>query len=96
MGSSIATVQKASNSYGKGSPQPQQTQQTFQPPVIDGASLNTSPQGKGASGQKFTYSPTSGQPTVGVPNQYTNTVGQWDNANIQPSFQPRSGGKGKG
>ena len=51
--------------------------------------------GKGASGQKFTYSPTSGQPTVGAPNPYTNTVGQWDNATIQ---QPatRSGGKGKG
>jgi hypothetical protein len=52
--------------------------------------------GKGASGQRFTYSPTSGQPQIGRPNQYTNTVGQWDNASIQPSSQPRSGGKGKG
>lgn len=51
--------------------------------------------GKGASGQRFTYSPTSGQPAMGSPNRYTNTVGQWDNATIQ---QPatRSGGKGKG
>lgn len=51
--------------------------------------------GKGASGQKFTYSPTSGQPTVGAPNPYTNTVGQWDNATIQQPAS-RSGGKGKG
>lgn len=50
-----------------------------------------SPAGKGVSS---TYSPTSGQPSIGSPNQYSNTVGQWDNANIQP--QSSSGGKGKG
>lgn len=47
------------------------------------------PQGKGAS----TNSATSGQPRMGQPNNYTNTVGGWDNASIQPQ---RSGGKGKG
>jgi hypothetical protein len=51
--------------------------------------------GKGASGQRFTYSPTSGQPQMGRPNQYTNTVGQWDNASIMPQPVQRSG-KGKG
>ena len=50
---------------------------------------------KGASGQKFTYSPTSGQPAMGQPNRYANTVSQWDNASIQrPAYN--SGGKGKG
>lgn len=51
-------------------------------------------QGKGASGQAYTYSPTSDQPSMGSPNQYTNTIGQWDNARIS---QPNRGfGKGKG
>jgi hypothetical protein len=48
------------------------------------------PQGKGAAS---TNSATSGQPRMGQPNNYTNTVGGWDNASIQPQ---RSGGKGKG
>ena len=50
------------------------------------------PQGKG--GRKVMYSPTSNQPSMGQPNPYPNTVGQWDNASIQP--QPRQSGKGKG
>lgn len=48
------------------------------------------PQGKGAAS---TNSATSGQPRMGQPNNYANTVGGWDNASIQPQ---RSGGKGKG
>lgn len=48
----------------------------------------------GNVGQKITYSPLSDQPTMGQPNPYPNTIGQWDNANIQP--QPRRSGKGKG
>lgn len=48
----------------------------------------------GASGNKVMYSPLSDQPTMGQPNPYPNTIGQWDNANIQP--QPRQVGKGKG
>ena len=50
---------------------------------------NMQPQGKGSS----TNSATSGQPRMGQPNNYANTVGGWDNASIQPQ---RSGGKGKG
>jgi len=58
-------------------------------------STGSMPQGKGASGQRFTYSPTSGQPAMGQPNRYANTVSQWDNASIQrPAYS--SGGKGKG
>ena len=49
------------------------------------------PMGKGG---RQTNSATSGQPRAGAPNQYSNTVGQWDNAQIK---QPQSGGgKGKG
>ena len=50
------------------------------------------PMGKGGV---QTNSATSGQPRAGMPNQYSNTVGQWDNARIQPQ-QPQGGGKGKG
>lgn len=50
------------------------------------------PMGKGGA---QTNSATSGQPRAGMPNQYSNTVGQWDNAQIQPQ-QPSYGGKGKG
>lgn len=50
------------------------------------------PVGKG--GRRVMYSPLSNQPTMGQPNPYPNTIGQWDNASIKP--QPRQGGKGKG
>jgi hypothetical protein len=33
---------------------------------------------------------------MGQPNMYPNTVGQWDNASIQPQQPRNSGGKGKG
>jgi hypothetical protein len=49
------------------------------------------PMGKGG----YTNSATSGQPRMGMQNQYSNTVGQWDNSQIQP-LQPKRGGKGKG
>lgn len=48
------------------------------------------PQGKGG---RITFPQQGGQPQMGKPNAYSNTVGPWDNANIQP--QTRSG-KGKG
>ena len=50
---------------------------------------NMQPQGKGSS----TNSATSGQPRMGLPNNYANTVGGWDNASIRPQS---SAGKGKG
>ena len=50
------------------------------------------PSGKG--GNQVTFPGQGGQPRAGMPNQYSNTVGQWDNASIQP--MRRSGGKGKG
>jgi len=63
-------------------PEDYQPQQRYQP----------QPMGKGGV---QTNSATSGQPRAGMPNQYSNTVGQWDNAQIQPQ-QPIHGGKGKG
>ena len=56
------------------------------------SSDQSQPSGKG--GRRVMYSPTSNQPTMGQPNPYPNTVGQWDNASIQP--QTRQMGKGKG
>jgi hypothetical protein len=49
------------------------------------------PMGKGGVQSN---SATSGQPRIGQQNQYSNTVGQWDNSQIQPV--QRQGGKGKG
>jgi hypothetical protein len=63
-----------------------------------GAPQNQMPSGKG--GQQVqgmqgasTNSATSGQPNIGSQNPYSNTVGQWDNAQIRPT---NNGGKGKG
>jgi hypothetical protein len=39
---------------------------------------------QGANGV-VTNSATSGQPMMGAPNDYSNTVGQWDNATQQPN-----------
>jgi hypothetical protein len=43
-----------------------------------------------------TNSATSGQPRMGQQNQYSNTVGQWDNTQQQPKQPQYGGGKGKG
>jgi hypothetical protein len=52
-----------------------------------------SPAPQGFNGA-VTNSATSGQPQVGVQNQYSNTVGQWDNT--QQQQPPMMGGKSKG
>jgi hypothetical protein len=49
--------------------------------------------GKGA---KSTNAATSGQPQMGQPNMYPNTIRPWDNASIQPQQSRNRGGKGKG
>lgn len=75
----------ANQSGGKGgAPAPQAETQPFP--------QQPSPMGKGGA---QTNSATSGQPRIGQQNQYSNTVGQWDNSQIQP-LQPKRGGKGKG
>jgi len=90
MGMQSASVQSPQTTQPSGkmasSVQPQQDiAPAVQPQIM---------QGKGASGQRYTYSPTSGQPAAGSPNQYANTVGQWDNARISQPAQRY--GKGKG
>lgn len=47
-----------------------------------------------AKGGNYQSNATSGQPRMGQANPYPNTVGQWDNAQIQPVQQQH--GKGKG
>lgn len=52
--------------------------------------------GKGI-GSNITMPGQGGQPKMGQPNNYTNTVGKWDNARIWPQQSSQSsGGKGKG
>ena len=92
-----AQVQKAQTSGGKGQ-SPATFSQTPDSVANQSVSLpaqQNSPQGKGASGQRYTYSPTSGQPSMGSPNQYTNTVGQWDNASVMPQPVQQRGKGGK-
>jgi hypothetical protein len=50
----------------------------------------------GGKGGRTTNAATSGQPQMGQPNNYPNTVGQWDNASIQSQQPLNRGGKGKG
>jgi hypothetical protein len=51
-----------------------------------------SPMGKGGS-RNITMPGQGGQPRMGQPNAYSNTIQPWDNANIKPQNQS---GKGKG
>jgi len=83
-----AQVQSPQTSGGKGqAPAPQAETQ----PNPNPAAQTPQPMGKGGA---QTNSATSGQPRMGAPNQYPNTVGQWDNTQ-QQTQQPMQG-KGKG
>jgi len=109
MGSPISQVASSTQPQGKGASQPPNfaqpagPQQQIDSPVTG---LNNQP----SNGQSFnqtigkggaksvqpttTNSATSGQPQLGRANNYSNTVGQWDNASIQP--RQTQSGKGKG
>lgn len=86
MGFSSQVQQPATgHSSGKGgASQPQQPNYSV---------MQNQSSGKGGQQGQVTYPSTSGQQQMGMPNQYSNTVGQWDNAQIQPN---RPSGKGKG
>jgi hypothetical protein len=43
-----------------------------------------------------TFPGQGGQPEMGQPNKYSNTVGSWDNSSTGMSTQLANGGKGKG
>lgn len=104
MGGFASQVQESQTGQpsGKGGPISQAAQSVSSPPVdsttapkplngIQNAYFAQPPRPMGKGGAQ-TNSATSGQPTMGAPNQYPNTVGQWDNSQIQPV----SHGKGKG
>jgi hypothetical protein len=90
MGMSSASVQPGTQPQGKGfaTPQPTANADVAGPDSISGQA-----QGKGT---KTINAATSGQPQMGQPNMYPNTVGQWDNASIQSQRPLNRGGKGKG
>lgn len=97
MGAQISQIQTP---QGNQPVNPPPTQANYSPAQqqMSGKGPAQGPAGKGATqsltGQKVMYSPLSNQPSMGAPNPYPNTIGQWDNASIQP--QPRQSGKGKG
>ncbi len=90
MGSFSPQVQSPQASGGKGQAAAPQAETQINPAPVDGAPT-IQPMGKGGA---QTNSATSGQPRMGQENQYSNTVGQWDNTQ-QQTQQPMQG-KGKG
>jgi len=101
--STVQTAQTGGQSSGKGGysappsmPQPQSnfgTDSGGKGGYSAPQSIQQPPQPMGKGGTQ-TNSATSGQPRMGQQNQYSNTVGQWDNnQQQQPQF---GGGKGKG
>lgn len=65
---------------------------SYAPPEPNYAPPDGTRGGKGSS----TNSATSGQPRMGHPNRYANTIPQWDNASQQLAQPAQSSGKGKG
>ena len=54
------------------------------------------PQGKGGAQGKVTYPGQSGQPKIGMPNAYSNTMQPWDNQSNQQGLGQGLSGKGLG
>jgi hypothetical protein len=94
MGGFSAQTQQPQTSGGKTGPVADAVQQVSEPAKpLDGVDASYAPRPMGKGGAQ-TNSATSGQPTMGAPNKYPNTVGQWDNTQ-QQTQQPMQG-KGKG
>lgn len=94
MGAHTAQVQPApqSQSSGKGAPAPAvMPDNDFKPVPIGQSDGIQRPMGKGGA---ITTPVQSGQPSIGRPNTYANTVGPWDNSTN--STQMPFKGKGKG
>ena len=75
-------------------PPSQQPPQTGLNPNPSAATVTSQPAGKG--GSAVTYSSQSGQPQMGVPNQYANTIQSGDNTSIQSAPQLFQGKGGSG
>jgi hypothetical protein len=91
MGSPVAQVAPSTQPQGKGFASPTQPSN----PTADVGFPQPMPQYQGKGGQ-VTFPGQGGQPKLGQPNMYPNTIGQWDNASIQPQQPLNRGGKGKG
>ena len=85
-----AQVQQTPNQSGKGFQQSPTDNSQLQSPVQSTLNGQPTPMGKGGA---VTNSATSGQPRVGQPNLYPNTVGMGDNTQQQPN-QAQAKGKG--
>jgi len=88
MGYSAQVQQSPNEGSGKAGSQQQITDATKQ--AIGNVTDAVQPQGKGGN---YSMSATSGQPQMGAPNQYPNTIGMKDNMQIQPN-QAQAKGKG--
>jgi len=84
-----AQVQQPSNQNGNFQQSPTDSSQ-LQSPIQSALMGQVAPMGKGGA---VTNSATSGQPRVGQPNAYPNTVGMGDNTQQQPN-QAQAKGKG--
>ena len=88
MGYSAQVQQSPTQNSGKAGSQQQITDATKQ--TISNVTDAVQPQGKGGN---YSMSATSGQPQMGAPNQYPNTIGMGDNMQQQPN-QAQAKGKG--
>ena len=88
MGYSAQVQQSPNQNSGKAGSQQQMTDATRQ--AVGNVTDAVQPQGKGGN---YSMSATSGQPQMGAPNQYPNTIGIGDNTQIQPN---KAQAKGKG
>lgn len=92
MGAPTAQVQSSTQPQGKGaSAAAMMPNEDFKPVPIGQSDGISRPQGKGGA---ITTPVQSGQPSIGQPNTYANTVGPWDNSTN--STQMPFKGKGKG
>jgi hypothetical protein len=84
-----------------------QTQQGMQSPITPVQSTPPVGQSSGKGGLQgsqgaVTFPGQGGQPSMGQPNNYSNTVGSWDNSSTQPNqtrgkgSSSAGGGKSKG
>jgi hypothetical protein len=88
MGYSAQVQQSPTQNFGKAGSQQQITDATKQ--AVSNVTDAVQPQGKGGN---YSMSATSGQPQMGAPNQYPNTIGMGDNMQQQPN-QAQAKGKG--
>jgi hypothetical protein len=96
----INVVQQGGGGYGDGQYGPPLNQQPMggqngQPDasMMAPAVMPSRQQPMGKGGRNITMPGQGGQPRMGQPNAYSNTIQPWDNASIQPQ---RQSGKGKG